>query len=100
MNLHPKRIFADIPFQRAQSTGHALTVLEMHPKALQALERNLRSAGMLRETGFTRRQSKTGATARYRGVDIVLDNSLSGHLAARYSDGSTHKIPLDRNFRA
>ena len=100
MNLSPDRIFADRPFGRAEHTGRWVNHLTMHPKALDDLERRLRSAGMLRETGFSRRRTRNGSAARYRGVDVTTDRNLESRFQAHFSDGTVESIPLDRHSRS
>ena len=100
MNLSPDRIFADRPFGHAESTGRWVSKLTMHPNALYDLERRLRSAGMLRETGFSRRRTRSGSVARYRGVDVTTDRNLDCRFQAHYSDGTVETIPLDRHSRS
>lgn len=100
MTLWPNRIFADAAFAAAQDTSTQITSLSMSPRALEDLERRLRSAGMLRETGFRRaRSGATGPAARYRGADVHLDRQLHDSFLAKDSSGAVRRFPLDRHSR-
>ena len=100
MRLHPKRVFADAAFAKAAEANTTVTSLSMSPQALSDLERRLRSAGMLRETGFRRNRPGTdAAAARYRGADVHLDRRLQDCFLAKDSEGAVHRFPLDRHSR-
>lgn len=99
MQLQPNRIFADAAFLKAQETSRQVATLSMTPQALSDLQRRLRSAGMVRETGFALSKGQRGPAARYRGADILLDPQLRHCFVAQHTDGTTHEFPLDRHSR-
>ena len=100
MTLRPNRIFADAAFARTKDEGTEVTSLSMSPRALSDLERKLRPAGMLRETGFRRnRPGPEGPAARYRDADVHLDRRLQDCFLAKDSQGAVHRFPLDRHSR-